>query len=98
MKEEPKTRTELYESGVFFGWKHLYKTIMTCKRIGLIVLDRLEMSEWDKSLSRRRTREWFCITSFGVNFLKYYDTEEHPWRIQKYNKVARKLEKLNVEK
>jgi len=86
------TCTELYQSGVFFGWKHLHKTIRTCKRVGLIVLDRLEIFDWDKSIGRRRTRQWWCITSFGLNFLKFFDNEEHPWRIQKFkNRSVRQV-------
>lgn len=84
LKKEPKTRTELYDSNAFFGWKHLYKTIHVCKRTGLIVLDHREWFEYDVTLGRRRFSDWFAITSFGLNFLKCYDNEEHSWHIRKY--------------
>ena len=84
LKVEPKTRTELHDSGAFFGWKHLYKTIVICKRVGLIVKSHREWSGYDVELRRKRFRDWFAITTVGLNFLKFYDNEEHPWRIQKF--------------
>ena len=84
LKEEPKTRIELYESGAFSGWKHIYKTLLTCKRAGLIVKSHREWFEYDSYLGRRRFCDWFAITSLGLNFLKVYDRKERPWRIQEY--------------
>ena len=80
LKDEPKTRTELYDSGVFFGWKHLYKTVATCKKLGFIVKSHREWFEYDSYLGRRRFCDWLAITGLGLNFLKFYDNEEHPWR------------------
>ena len=101
LKEEPKTRTELYDSGVFFGWKHVYKTLLTCKRVGLIVKSHREWFEYDSYLGRRRFCDWFAITSFGMNFLECFDNEAHPWRIQQKFRVGKnrlQFLKENVEK
>jgi len=86
LKDEPKTRTELYDSNAFFGWKNLYKTIMICKRTGLIVKSHREWSGYDVELRRKRFRDWFAITTVGLNFLKFFDNEKHSWQIRKANK------------
>lgn len=86
LKAEPKTRTELYDSGVFFGWRHLYKTIHVCKRVGLIVKSHREWFEYDVYLGRRRFYDWWVITTVGLIFLKFYDNEKHSWQIRKMDK------------
>jgi len=77
---------QLYDSDAFFGWKHLYKTIMICKRTGLIVKSHREWSGYDVELRRKRFRDWFAITTVGLNFLKVFDNEKHSWQIRKLNK------------
>jgi len=77
LKDEPKTWIELRDSGAFFSWKHLYKTVQVCKRAGLVVKDHREWFEYDVNLGRRRFLDWWCITSLGINFLKFYNNDEH---------------------
>lgn len=89
LKEEPKAWTELYDSGVFYGWHHLRRAIDVCRRAGLVVKDRVDVFDWDSSLGRRGTQEWWAITTLGLNFLRLYDNEEHRWQLRKTNRRYR---------
>ena len=81
LNEEPKGIQELYDSGYFYGWHHLHKTVKTCLKGGLIGIEYVGRVKLDVNRVMSRTlrmRKWhkainyFFITSMGVSLLSFY--------------------------
>ena len=86
--KEPKGIQELYDSGCFYGWKHLRKTVRICLKAGLIEIEYVGREKLDveqvmsHSLHKRRWHKAFnylLITSLGVTFLSCYID----WQVKK---------------
>ena len=83
LKEEPKNIEQLYESGCFYSWKNLAKTLRTCLKAGLVRKEYLGRQKLDvkEVMSQRVTRfkRWYkkiyCyyLTDLGLAFLSFYN-------------------------
>lgn len=81
LKEEPKGFQQLYDSGCFYGWRHLHETVRTCLNAGLIereYIGREELHVKEVMSHTLHKRLWhkafnlFYLTSMGVDFLSFY--------------------------
>ena len=81
LKDEPKRKTELFETGVFRNRIDLTLTIRRAKQAGLISLDRIEHEDYDIEWRRRPVHRWYALTDLGLRMLDYYNRNKE-WEIR----------------
>ena len=85
LKQEPKNKEQLYESGAFQSWRDLEKTLKTCLKAGLIRKEYLGRQKLDiKEVMSQTTshKRWhkrvYCyyLTDLGLALLSFYGNWE----------------------